>query len=423
MIAWSMRDPSRLGESCVFPEEQQARIIGRGRGEPSDGAARAEFIPRRPGFSGAAAPLDGATLSRRHVRVTRVGDALNVTNMGRSTMALDGEPVARCELVESCTLLLAQEMLFLCDRRPTDFGRVQKGQGDFDFGRADPQGLVGETAEFWALRDRIRFAAGTSAGVLVTGSAGSGRESVGRAIHKLSPSRQNPIVAIDGSSLRSDDLEGLLRREDHPTLLIDELSDVGFELQPTLARYAARIATRPPPRGQLLATTTKNADKIRPSLANRFPLTVRVPDLEERRADIPLIARDMLHHMAREQPEIGHRYFEGWDETEPGKGEPRLSPLLMIRLLVHEWAGNVRELSSVLWRIVLSSPSTFLDVTPDVEPLLGLPRGTEPGVLEPQAIRDALRHTNGKVAAAARHLGLKSRFQLYRLMEKYDIKG
>lgn len=422
-IAWNMREPERLGESCIFGEDKKTLVIGRGTGDASDGAERAMFVARRPGWLGEARPLEGTTLSRRHVRVARKGDVLLVTKAGRGAMALEGEPVSSCELVETCTLLLAQEILFLCDRRPKEIGRVPRACLEFPFGRPDATGLVGETPAFWELRDRIRFAAGTSVGVLVTGSAGSGRESVGTAIHKLSPAKGLPLVAVDGQSLRSDDLETLLRRDDNPTLLVDELGDVGVEVQMALVRYASRIASRPTPRGLLLATTTRSPDKVRPALMGRFPVVVRVPDLEERRADIPLIARALLHRMAEEQPEIGRRFFEGWDEPGKHPGEPRIAPGLVIRLCVHDWLGNVRELSSVLWRIISSSPSTFLDLTPEIDGLLGMPRGTDPTALDAFAVRDALRAANGKVAMAARHLGLKSRFQLYRLMEKFEIKG
>lgn len=422
VIAWSMRDPSRVGESCVFASDGELLVVGRGPGEPGDPSARAAFVPRRPGKSPEPVPLAGATLSRRHVEVKRRGDDLVVENHGRTVLEVDGDPVTRADLGEGSTMLLGQELLFVVDRRPLDLGSAPSRGFDFAFGRADAQGLVGETAEAWAVRDRVRFAAGASTGVLVTGSAGSGRETVGLAVLRLSSARERPIVSIDGRSLRLDDLESLLRREDQPSLLIDELADVGAEVQAALIRYTGRIASRPPPRSPVIATT-KGPERLKPALTQRFPVTLRVPDLDERRADIPLIARELLRRMARQQPEIGARFFEGWDEAA-GTGEPRLSPTLAMRLLVNEWPGNLRELESVLWRVVLTSGGGFLDVTPEVDPLLPTPRRrADTNPIEAHAVREALKRANGRVADAARYLGLRSRFQLYRLMEKHEIRG
>jgi len=193
------------------------------------------------------------------------------------------------------------------------------------------------------------------------------------------------------------------------------------EVQNALVRYSARVMTREPPRARIIATTARNQDKVRPALSGRFPLTLRLPDLDDRRADIPLITRALLKDMAREQPDIGVRFFEHWGEHDAP--EPRLSPAFVTRLVLHDWAGSVRELSNVLWRAVMSSPDSFLDVTSEVELLLGSrPRTVDPGEINAEAVKQALTAANGRVTLAARNLGLKSRFQLYRLMDKFDIK-
>lgn len=418
VIAWSLREPHRIGESCIFVDDGVGRVIGRGAGNPEDVEPRAAFVAIRPGHSDPSGPLEGHTLSRRHAVVTRMGELLSVERVGRGAMTLDGDAADACDLVDSSTLLLANEVLFICDRRPRELGGSVPVS--FPFGAPDPQGLVGETPAFWWLRERIRFAAGTSASLLVTGAPGSGREAVSRAVHALSAGSR-PLVAIDGSSLRADDLENLLRRDDAPTLLLDELSDVASDVQQALVRYAARVMTREPPRPRIIATTARNPDKIRPALSTRFPLTLRVPDLVDRRADIPLIARALLKDMAKEQPDIGARFFENWDSESP---EPRLGPTFVMRLLLHDWAGNVRELSGILWRSVMSSAEGFLDVTPEVEQLLGSrPRAVDPSDVSAELVKQALLNANGKVALAARSLGLKSRFQLYRLMDKFDIRS
>ncbi|MCC6624497.1 MAG: sigma 54-interacting transcriptional regulator, partial [Deltaproteobacteria bacterium] len=387
--------------------------------------------PRPRTGAGPARPLEGPTLSRRHARVWAIGDGLAIERLGRATMALDGEPATSAlTLTAGKTVLLGDELLLLCERRPlpapslTTAAPPPEEEEGHPFGAADPQGLVGETPAFGTVRERIRFAAGTTTPLLVTGAPGSGREAIARAVHALSPT-PTPLVAIDGEALRAEDLDALASRDDDaPTLLVLDIGEMPGEMQAQLARFATRLMSRPLPRPRLVATTTHDNEKVRPTLSARFPLVIRVPELAERRADVPLIARALLRAMAEEQPSIAERFFRApAPGDEPAHGEPRLGPRLVTRLVRHPFPGQVHELHSVLWRAAMTSPGNELDLTPEVEAVLAAYAGpTVPSRLSPDVIRAALVQTRGKVSEAARRLGLNSRFQLYRLMEKYDIK-
>jgi len=411
-IVWSQSQPSRIGEWS--PLDDRPRVLGRGNGE--DGALRVEFAPHRPRQGpGSPRPLEGPTLSRRHARLMLTRDGLEITRLGRGTIDVDGEAGASL-LAEGKTALLGDELVVLLERRPTPTGAGPSGVDVHAFGAADPQGLVGETPAFWMVRERARFAAGTSAPLLVTGAPGSGRETIARAVHALSGSL-SPLIAVDGESVRPDDLEALAARTDAPTLLVIEVGDVPGEAQNHLARFATKLMSRPLPRLRLIATTTRDNETLRPALAARFPLVIHVPDLAARRANIPLIPRALLRAMAEEQPNIAERFFEGPSE------EPRLTARFVTRLVRHEFPGQVHELHSVLWRAAMTSPGGHLDLTPEVEAVLGAYIGPAvPSQLSPDVIRAALAQARGKVSEAAQRLGLNSRFQLYRLMEKYDIK-
>jgi two-component system nitrogen regulation response regulator GlnG/two-component system response regulator HydG len=86
----------------------------------------------------------------------------------------------------------------------------------------------------------------------------------------------------------------------------------------------------------------------------------------------------------------------------------------------------VRELSAILWTAMTTATEAWLDATPEVMGQLDASPDTsfsDPNRLEEAAVREALEAAHGKIAVAARVLGLKNRWVLYRLMERFDIKA
>lgn len=432
VIAWSRTEPDRMGE-CALLTPGRPNIIGRGGPRPEDDGRRADFGRARPGGFEVGPPLAAPNLSRSHLRIEPRADGLWIQRRGKGSVLLDGAPCDEGPLTPGSTLVLANELVLLCERRPAEIpGPALSPATTLLTGGTDALGLTGESPATWRLRDQLRFAAGSGSPVLVVGPSGAGKDVVARALHQASTHRDRPFVVLGGATLDREDLDALSSRTDSPFVVIDELSDVAPEVQPLLTRYISSKANAPPPRPRIVATnsgpltvatTSERHDRgagppetLRADLGSRFIHTVRVPGLDERRADIPLIGTAILVELAETQPEIRQRFFEN--------GRPRLSPMLVDRLLRHRWHAHLRELTALLWTAMTTAREAWLDATEDVLAMLAAP--PEPArvdltSLDKKTVEAALAAANGKIATAARALGLKNRWVLYRLMEKLDI--
>ena len=82
-----------------------------------------------------------------------------------------------------------------------------------------------------------------------------------------------------------------------------------------------------------------------------------------------------------------------------------------------------RELERLLWLGVTTTREPFVALTKEVEAELRLPTPATDGEPGEDAVRAALSATGGNVSQAAKKLGLKNRFQLYRLMKRHGIAG
>lgn len=434
-LAWSLSEPERVGETIVF-EDDLPRLIGRGGARTDDGMARASLIRHRPGVPDRCPPLAGSSLSRRHVHLTPVADGLEVERLGKGSVVIDGEAADMGYLAPGGTLLMSNEVLFVCERRPLKLPEVSTSALAFPFGETDTAGLTGETPAAWKLRDQARFVAGSGSPLLILGAAGVGKEVVARAVHRASAWRDRPWVMLGGATLSRQDLDQITQRTDGPFVVIDELADVPAEIQPHLARTLTFSLGQPQPRARIVATSTGESagagrdtaglDSIRPDLLTRFVLRLSVPSLEERRADIPMLVRAILLDIAREQPEVTRRFFLGTDDVlgDQVRTWPRIAPRLVDLMLRHPWKANVRELTSTLWLSMTTAQGPFLDATPEVVAQLrdGTERYNDPNELDETIVRHALEASRGRVAVAARLLGLKNRWVLYRLLEKLDIR-
>ncbi|KYF97173.1 hypothetical protein BE20_39605 [Sorangium cellulosum] len=193
---------------------------------------------------------------------------------------------------------------------------------------------------------------------------------------------------------------------------------------------------------RVIAATNRPLESLKHDFLARFLITVSVPGLADRREDIPLLLRHLLATAARESPELTERFFERRGER---LAEPRIAPALIEALLRHPYTHHLRELERLMWIALGSSHDNFLALTPDLcavlRPDTGDPKTdpragpkTDPGKsIPPQPsdsgslgrveIEAALAEAQGSVTTAARLLGLKNRFALYRLMKRHGIAG
>jgi two-component system response regulator AtoC len=292
-------------------------------------------------------------------------------------------------------------------------------------------------------------AAGFKSTVLVTGESGTGKEVLARAIHAQSPRRNDPFVAVNCGAIPETLLEselfghakgaftgadrarrGLVVEADGGTLFLDEIGEIPTTLQVKLLRVLQEEEVRPlgeaKPRMvdvRVIAATARKleaevaAGRFREDLYYRLNVVqLEVPPLRERPRDVPLLADHFISHF----------------RATLGKPVRAISDEALERLVAYRWPGNVRELENVIERaVILTEGDTITlrelpqnvvvaDTVEGATPDLSLKRARR--AAEVDAIRRALRATDGNRTHAARLLQISHRALLYKLKE-YAIRS
>jgi len=255
--------------------------------------------------------------------------------------------------------------------------------------------LIGETPGMQAVFQQIARVAGTAVTVFVHGESGTGKELVARAVHDLSRRRDQPFLAVNCGALSPHLIEseifghergsftgaerqhqGFFERAHGGTLFLDEVTEMPPELQVKLLRVLEsgtfmRVGSTELQQTDVRIIAATNRDVtaavtrgvIRDDLLYRlnvFPISL--PPLRERRNDIPLLAKNFLLDLERQENSSKH-YF---------------TPQALDRLAAYNWPGNVRELHNVIQRAWVMA--TDSEITEDWLPALA----TAPGAAESQ---------------------------------------
>jgi transcriptional regulator with AAA-type ATPase domain len=445
-LVWSSAEPERVGELFCLPRGavDVAFTVGRAV-EPDEGGALPLVLQQlRPCSRVDTGPLRDARVSRRHVGVRLLaGGGLLVERLGRGEVTINGHAVERAIAEPGDVIEAVDRFAVLYTARPAAWPEGQAWPRPFPFGAPDRDGLVGESPATWALRRQIAAVGPLGGHVLVHGPSGSGKELVVRALHAASPRAAAPLVSRSAATLPEPliDVElfgnvrdfpgagalervGLLGEADRGALYLDELGELPHPLQARLMRVMdsgeyhrlgdtrRRICDL-----RVYGATNRDPAALKHDLLARFTHQIRVPGLDERPDDIPLLARQMLRGVAREHPELRARFFTA-------EGEPRLAPGLVAALVRGAYTGHVRELAALLWRSLTEHPGPTIEAPDRVAPGRA-PKLPEPHTLPEELTREqivaALAACDGVRELAWRHLGLQSRYQLKRLLKKFDI--
>lgn len=194
VIAWSAREPHRVGEAALL-EGTGPWTLGRSTDELSQLA----FAKQRPRATVITGGLAGGSVSRRQIEIERTASGLSLRNVGQARMRVNGADAISEVVIDGDVVELADHYVFFVTTRPGSLG------DDFDwaaypFGEADALGIVGESAAAWKLRADVAFAAMTNAHVLVHGASGTGKELCAAALHALSPRARRPFIARNAST-------------------------------------------------------------------------------------------------------------------------------------------------------------------------------------------------------------------------------
>jgi len=450
VLAWSLDEPDRVGE-CIAVDGPRA--LGRGAALADDPAPRATPQRMRPGHNQPMPPIGNARIGRIQLLLAPVGsERISVTSLGRALVRINGAPLEQAAIARAGDVIeIHNAATYLVTLRPKRLPALRNGAfPDFEFGGADPFGMIGESEAAWRLRDALQLASTTDRHVLLLGDSGTGKELAARAIHGLSGRRDRSLVCRNAATLPEGIVDaelfgnmrgypssgmperpGLFGEADGGTLFLDEIGELSERMQAHLLRVLdaggeyQRLGESKPRRSsfRLIAATNRASDALKHDLLARFTHRVELPTLSERRDDLALPVAAQLRRIASAHPALANRFFE----RRTGQvAEPRLAPHVIARLLRHELQHNVRELERLLWLAIGSAPADYIGLTPALEAELD---DAEQAVAQPAPEIDrltllrALSEHDRSPTRMAQALGLKNRYVLIRLLKKHGLSA
>ena len=228
--------------------------------------------------------------------------------------------------------------------------------------------MIGESAPMRRIREMIEKVAPTDARVLITGPNGSGKELVARNLHQLSKRSAMPMIEVNCAAIPGELIEselfghekgsftsaikqhkGKFEQADGGTLFLDEIGDMSLAAQAKVLRVLqerklSRVGSDKDIEVdvRVIAATNKNLEQeiekgnFREDLYHRLSvIPIRVPSLDERKDDIPLLIDFFLK-----------KYN---DQNSSRSFSKEAVELLMQR----SWPGNIRELDNVVDRLLI----------------------------------------------------------------------
>ncbi|MDY0295823.1 MAG: sigma-54 dependent transcriptional regulator [Acidobacteriota bacterium] len=245
--------------------------------------------------------------------------------------------------------------------------------------------IIGQSRAILAEAEKLKQVAPADTPVLLLGESGTGKELFARTIHRLSPRREHPFVAINAAAIPERLLEnelfghekgsytdaytqqvGKLELVQGGTFFMDEIGDLPLHLQGKLLRVIEektihRLGSNREIRLNLRFVFATNKDleietrngRFRKDLFYRihvFP--IRIPPLREREEDVSVLAEYFVSRFCREM----------------NKRELLLAPEAMTRLRQYAWPGNVRELQNTIERAVILSRGPRIESTDIILP-------------------------------------------------------
>jgi two-component system, NtrC family, nitrogen regulation response regulator NtrX len=232
--------------------------------------------------------------------------------------------------------------------------------------------IVGESKAILQVKEMIDKVAPTDARVMITGPNGSGKELVARQLHEKSKRSEGALVEVNCAAIPSELIEselfghekgaftsavkqriGKFEQAEAGTLFLDEIGDMSLSAQAKVLRALqenkiTRVGGDKEINVNVRVVAATNKDlkkeigenKFREDLYHRLSvIVIKVPALNERVEDIPMLVERFLNDTAEEQ----------------GTRKKKIHEKAIKALQHHNWTGNIRELRNVVERLVIMS--------------------------------------------------------------------
>ncbi len=306
--------------------------------------------------------------------------------------------------------------------------------------------MIGEHERIHAVFRTIDAVAGTTASILISGESGTGKELVAKAVHRKSPRKDGPFIAVNCSALPRDILEnelfghekgaftgavkekiGCFEMADNGTLFLDEIGEMPVDTQAKLLRVLEEHSFR-----RLGGSTEVRVDVRVVAATNRDPqeamrqgtlredlyfrlsvMEIDMPPLRERNSDVPLLAAAFLKNSNKKN----------------GKAITGFSDRANAALMSYLWPGNIRELKNAVERAVILCNESQIGLEYLPRQMLSLDAGSSVSEIqinrplqeiERDVIFRTLEQTNNNKTKAAKVLGISLK-TLHNKLNKYFL--
>src|SRR5882724_334234 len=342
---------------------------------------------------------------------------------------------------------LQRERVLLSLRNATESHRLASENRTL---RQEPDELIGAAPAMRRLRETIDKAAPTTATTLVTGESGTGKELVARAIHRLSPRRDRPLVQVNCAAIPEELIEselfghekgsftGAVRRQtgkfvaaDGGTIFLDEIGDMSARTQAKVLRVLQNGEVEPVGAERtvtvdvrVVAATHRNlpeeiaAGRFREDLFYRLNvIPIHTPALRERLEDVPVLVDYMVRRYADQNN------FRPKDFAADALAHLQALP----------WKGNVRELKNLVERLLILSPGESITRDDVIAATGGARPELSSALMAVKTLREfrdlserlfllqKLDENNWNVTQTAQAIDTP-RSNLYKKLDQYDIK-
>lgn len=305
------------------------------------------------------------------------------------------------------------------------------------------ESIIGRSNKMEKVLEQVTNAAASDASVCIEGESGTGKELIAKSLHLASSRKAGPFVAVNCAAIPEALLEselfgfekgaftgairnrrGLLLQAQAGTFFLDEISEMPLSMQAKLLRVmqekefiplggrkTLKVDTR------FITTSNKNLaeevkkGKFREDLFYRIHvIVIQLPPLRERKEDIPVLANYFLEKLSKDMK----------------KKITGFSPSALQKLMLHSWAGNVRELKNSIESAVAMANNSIISedlILPaqNVKDRKLIPLKEAREDFEKNYLLQLMELTQGNVAQASKLAG-KYRADVYELLKRYDIK-
>jgi two-component system nitrogen regulation response regulator NtrX len=263
------------------------------------------------------------------------------------------------------------DQLLVVIRRAMEASRLRRENSALRRQDGKPFAMIGAGVAFRTLKGQLDKVTKSNGRVMLTGGPGAGKEIAARYIHSESNRAEAPFVTVSSAAIQPDHMEevlfgrespergveqGLLEQAHGGVIYFDEVADMPLGTQSKILRVLVdqsftRVGGTAKVRVDLrvISSTTRNllaeieAGRFREELYHRLNVVpIEVPSLEDRRDDIPDLARHFIAEFNREQ---------GLPLRD--LGEDAVAMLQTMR-----WPGNVRQLRNVMERVLILGDGT-----------------------------------------------------------------